>query len=88
MTPVGRCSNISDPAGLADYQAVLQPGAVIAGPIAETLCAGQLGQDALGWLRTNFCKAELGLGRCLRLPWEGPAEWDLYLTCAKFVTTP
>ncbi|MFG2979540.1 hypothetical protein ACGFYY_41960 [Streptomyces sp. NPDC048331] len=26
--------------------------------------------------------------RCLRLPAEGPCECDLYLTCAKFVTTP
>jgi hypothetical protein len=28
------------------------------------------------------------LGHCLRLPQEGPCECDLYLTCAKFVTTP
>lgn len=28
------------------------------------------------------------MGRCLRLPQEGPCECDLYLTCAKFVTTP
>jgi len=27
------------------------------------------------------------LGHCLRLPQEGPCECDLYLTCAKFVTT-
>ncbi|WP_211118142.1 hypothetical protein HEP85_38930 [Streptomyces sp. RPA4-2] len=33
-------------------------------------------------------KTELELGRCLRLPQEGPCECDLYLTCAKFVTTP
>ncbi len=25
---------------------------------------------------------------CLRLPQEGPCECDLYLSCAKFVTTP
>ena len=25
---------------------------------------------------------------CLRLPAEGPCECDLYLTCAKFLTTP
>ncbi|MFE7427545.1 hypothetical protein [Streptomyces sp. NPDC057545] len=31
---------------------------------------------------------ELELGHCLRLPVEGPCECDLYLTCAKFVTTP
>jgi hypothetical protein len=28
------------------------------------------------------------LGHCLRLPQEGPCECDLYLNCAKFVTTP
>lgn len=36
----------------------------------------------------NFFETELELGRCLRLPAEGPCECDLYLTCAKFVTTP
>jgi integrase len=80
-------ANISDPVVLADYQSVLQPGAVIAGPLADTLRAGQLGQDALDWLKTNFYKTELELGHCLRLPQEGPCECDLYLTCAKFVTT-
>lgn len=80
-------THISDPSVLADYQSVLQPGAVIAGPLAETLRAGQLDQDALDWLRTNFYKTELELGRCLRLPQEGPCECDLYLSCAKFVTT-
>jgi len=67
-------AHISDPTVLADYQAVLQPGAIIAGPIAETLRAGRLDQDALDWLRTNFYKTELELGRCLRLPPEGPAN--------------
>ncbi|WP_405852464.1 tyrosine-type recombinase/integrase [Streptomyces sp. NBC_00090] len=81
-------THISDPTVLADYQAVLQPGATIAGPLADTLRSGQLDQDALDWLKTNFYKTELELGRCLRLPQEGPCECDLYLTCAKFVTTP
>lgn len=81
-------THISDPVVLADYQAVLQPGAVIAGPLADTLRAGRLDQQALDWLKTNFYKTELELGRCLRLPQEGPCECDLYLTCAKFVTTP
>jgi hypothetical protein len=81
-------ANISDPVVLADYQSVVQPGAVIAGPLADTLRAGQPGQDALDWLKANFCKTELVLGHCLRLPQEGPCECDLYLTCAKFVTTP
>ena len=61
-------TNISDPTVLADYQAVLHPGAVIAGPLAETLRASQLDQDALDWLKTNFYKTELELGHCLRLP--------------------
>ncbi|MGW4212677.1 tyrosine-type recombinase/integrase [Lentzea sp. NPDC004789] len=81
-------ANISDPTVLADYQAVLQPGAVIAGPLAETLRTGRLDQEALDWLKTNFYKTELELGRCLRLPQEGPCECDLYLNCAKFITTP
>ncbi|WTW98182.1 site-specific integrase [Streptomycetaceae bacterium NBC_01309] len=81
-------THTSDPTVLADYQAVLQPGAVIAGPLADTLRSGALDQDALNWLKTNFYKTELELGRCLRLPQEGPCECDLYLTCAKFVTTP
>jgi hypothetical protein len=38
------------------------------------------------WLKANFFKTELELGHCLRLP-AGPCECDLYLTCAKFVTT-
>jgi integrase len=81
-------AQVSDPTVRADYQAVLQPGALIAGPIADTLRAGRLDQDAIDWLRTNFYKTELELGRCLRLPQEGPCECDLYLSCAKFVTTP
>jgi len=71
---------------LANYQSVLQPGAVVAGPLAETLGGGQLGQDTLDWIKTNFCKTELEPGHCLRLPEEGPCECGLYLTCAKFVT--
>lgn len=81
-------AHISDPVVLADYQAVLQPGALVAGPLAETLRRGQLDQSALDWLKTNFYKTELELGRCLRLPQEGPCECDLYLTCPQFVTTP
>jgi integrase len=80
-------THISDPTVLADYQAVLQPGAAIAGPLADTLRAGRLDQDALDWLKTNFYKTELELGRCLRLPQEGPCECELYLSCAKFITT-
>jgi integrase len=79
---------ISDPQVLADYQSVLTPGATIAGPAAEALRSGALGPEAVDWLTTNFLKTELELGHCLRLPAEGPCECDLYLSCAKFVTTP
>ena len=41
----------------------------------------------IDWLKANFFRTELELGHCLRLPQEGPCECDLYLTCAKFVTT-
>jgi hypothetical protein len=72
---------------LADYES-FQPGEVIAGPVADSIRAGKLGQDALDWLKTNFYKTELELGHCLRMPQEGLRECDLHLTCAKFVTTP
>jgi hypothetical protein len=81
-------AQISDQEVLKDYQAVLGPGATVAGPYAETLRAGELSASAVEWLTTNFFKTELELGRCLRLPQEGPCECDLYLSCAKFVTTP
>jgi len=80
-------AQISDREVLKDYQAVLGPGAAIAGPFAETLRSGELSASAVDWLKSNFFKTELELGRCLRLPQEGPCECDLYLTCAKFVTT-
>jgi hypothetical protein len=66
----------------------LGPGAVIAGPAAEALRSGELSTEAVDWLKSNLLKTELELGRCLPLPQEGPCECDLYLTCAKFVTTP
>ncbi len=79
---------ISDEEVLRDYRSVLGPGAVLAGPQAAAIRDGELSQDALEWLQTNFYRTELELGRCLRLPAEGPCECDLYLSCAKFVTTP
>lgn len=81
-------AQISDQAVLKDYQAVLGPGATVAGPAAKELRQGALSAEAVGWLKANFFKTELELGRCLRLPSEGPCECELYLTCAKFVTTP
>jgi len=81
-------AQISDKEVLKDYQAVLGPGATLAGPFAEALRSGGLSASAIEWLKSNFFKTELELGHCLRLPQEGPCECDLYLTCAKFVTTP
>lgn len=79
---------ISDEDVRQDYQAVLGSGAIIAGPGAELIRSGELAADEVNWLKSNFLKTELELGRCLRLPQEGPCECDLYLTCAKFVTSP
>jgi len=81
-------AQISDRELLRDYQSVLSPGAIIAGPCAEELRNGEMPQSSIDWLKTNFFKTELELGHCLRLPQEGPCECDLYLNCAKFVTTP
>lgn len=81
-------AQISDQEVRRDYQAVLGPGATLAGPAAVALQTGELAASAIVWLKTNFLKTELELGRCLRLPQEGPCECDIYLMCAKFVTTP
>jgi hypothetical protein len=80
-------ARISDPEVLRDYQAVLGPGAVIAGPGAEAVRGGTLSASAVDWLKTNFLKTELELGHCLHLPTEGPCECDLFFTCSRFVTT-
>lgn len=80
-------AHISDRAMTEDYRKVLGPGAEIAGPLAADLRAGILPEESVEWLKTNFFKTELELGHCLRLPQEGPCECDLYLSCAKFVTT-
>ena len=62
--------------------------ATLAGLGAEMLRAGQFTPSEVTWLKDHYFQTELELGRCLRLPQEGPCECDLYLTCAKFVTTP
>jgi len=80
-------ARISDAEVLRDYQSVLGPGEAIAGPGAEAIRAGKLSCAAIDWLKSNFIKTELELGHCLRLPSEGPCECDLYLNCAKFVTS-
>jgi hypothetical protein len=81
-------AHISDIAVLNDYRSVLGSQATLAGPGASKLQAGDLSAAEVAWLKTTFFKTELELGHCLRLPQEGPCECDLYLTCAKFVTTP
>jgi integrase len=80
-------AHIADKAVLEDYQKVLGPGAVIAGSIAAQLRSGSLPTESVEWIKSNFFKTELELGHCLRMPQEGPCECDLYLSCAKFVTT-
>ena len=80
-------ARISDTEVLRDYRSVLGPGEAIAGPGAEAIRAGKLSCAAIDWLKSNFMKTELELGHCLRLPSEGPCECDLYLSCAKFVTS-
>ncbi|WP_157448619.1 tyrosine-type recombinase/integrase [Brevibacillus brevis] len=80
-------AQISDRTVLEDYQKVLGPGATIAGPLATALRSGTVRNEDIDWIKKNFFKTELELGHCLRLPQEGPCECDLYLSCAKFVTT-
>jgi len=80
-------AQVTDQTVLRDYQAVLGAGATIAGPCATAIRAGDLSAETVDWLKANFFKTELELGHCLRLPQEGPCECDLYLSCAKFVTT-
>jgi integrase len=81
-------AHLSDATLREEYMRVLGPGAQIAGQLAATLRAGAMPPDSIAWLKANFFRTELELGHCLRLPEEGPCECDLYLNCAKFVTTP
>jgi hypothetical protein len=62
--------------------------APIAGPGAALVRSGELAESEIRWIKDHYFQTELELGRCLRLPQEGPCECDLYLTCAKFVTSP
>lgn len=78
---------IGDREVLEDYQAVLGKGVSLAGFGAVKVREGKFSEPEVDWLKTNFFKTELELGHCLRLPQEGPCECDLYLNCAKFVTT-
>jgi len=81
-------AHVSDPAVLDDYRSVLGPDAAIAGPSASAVRNRELTPETVDWLKDNFFRTELELGHCLRLPAEGPCECDLFLTCAKFITTP
>lgn len=81
-------AHLSDATLREEYLKVLGPGAPIAGPLAVALRAGAMPPDSIAWLKANSFRTELELGHCLRLPEEGPCACDLYLTCAKFVTTP
>jgi hypothetical protein len=55
---------------------------------AKLVQSGELGEAEIRWIKNHYFQRELELGRCLRLPQEGPCECDLYLSCAKFVTSP
>jgi site-specific recombinase XerD len=81
-------AHVSDPAVLDDYRAVLGRDATIAGPSATAVRNRELSAENVEWIKNNFFETELELGHCLRLPAEGPCECDLYLNCAKFITTP
>jgi integrase len=78
---------ITDEEVCQDYQAALESGNPLAGPAAASLQAGKWSASEMNWLKSNYWKTELELGHCLRLPEEGPCECDLYLFCAKFLTT-
>ena len=58
------------------------------GPAAEAVRLDELPPSSVDWLKSNFLKTEMELRHCLRLPQEDPCECDLYLSCAKLVTTP
>src|SRR2546426_10078301 len=47
-------AQISDREVLKDYQAVLGPGATLAGPFAETLKSGELPASSVDWLKSNW----------------------------------
>jgi hypothetical protein len=51
----------------------------MAGPAAQALRGHRLDPDTVHWRQTNFLKAKLELGHCLRPPQEGPCECDLVL---------
>lgn len=81
-------SHLSDKTVRAEYERILATGQQVAGPALDTLLdPSNLTEADVDWLKTNFVKTELELGHCLRLPQERPCECDLYLSCAKVITT-
>lgn len=76
---------ISDPTVVKKYERALLDG--VAGPAVELMQSATLPESAVAWLENNYFRTELELGRCIRLPEEGPCECDLFLTCSKFFTT-
>jgi hypothetical protein len=81
-------AQISDQEVLKDYQAVLGPGATLAGPSAEAIRSGGLSVETVDWLNSNFFKTELELGHCLRLPQEGPCKCDLITASLRTIELP
>ncbi|MET9532609.1 tyrosine-type recombinase/integrase [Streptomyces sp. NPDC006649] len=81
-------AQVSDQEVLRDYKAVLGPGATIAGAgrrrTAQRLAAGHRGRLAHDELLQDRTRTR----PLPPSPRRSPCECDLYLTCAKFVTTP
>jgi hypothetical protein len=67
-------TRISGPKVRRQYEAALTAGQRIAGPAAEALLRGEMSDEAVHWLQTNYLKTELQLGHCLRLPAEAPVN--------------
>jgi len=72
----GLAARLQAAPGSPGARAGLRRTKALAAATADTLRAGQLGQDALDWLKTNFYKTELELAHCLRLPQEGPPDGE------------
>ncbi|MBT1669640.1 tyrosine-type recombinase/integrase [Curtobacterium flaccumfaciens pv. flaccumfaciens] len=80
-------AKLSDKSIREDYEKALKAG-TLAGPAAERILANSLTDAERSLLDREYYRTELGLGRCLKLPQEGPCECELYFNCEKFFTTP
>jgi integrase len=65
-------AQISDREVLKDYQAVLGPGATIAGPFAETLRSGELPAASVDWRKIELLQNGVGIGALSSPPARGP----------------